>query len=71
MPLREQEEGELVGGVEAALQAAREEEERRAGEAAEEVRHLDDRQRDEVLQPGEPRVDSGRGAGEERGGRRR
>src|SRR6266849_7206806 len=42
---------QLICRIEAALQSARENEERRSGDAAEEVRELDDRQRDEEPKP--------------------
>jgi hypothetical protein len=73
-PAPEQRDGEDVGGVEPQLEPAGEEEQPHAGEAAEEVRGLDDRERHEVLEPGETLALRGRrtgdqedGAGAERG----
>lgn len=64
----EQRAGEHPRGVEPPLQAAREQQQHHPDEAAQEVRQLDDRQRQQVLQPAQP-LQLGRcGAGEEQHG---
>ena len=67
-PLAEHQQGELVGGVETALQADGEEEQGDADQAAEEVRDLDQWQRDEAGEPAQAGVHRRRRAREEEHG---